>query len=428
MELSRCDFNLKGKKAEKLVHDLALKTFLTDWCYLNPTLPNGKELCDFLVVYDEVAIIWQIKDLKLDRRGRYRSRDVEGNLHQLSGARRQLFTLKTPVEIENPRRGKELFNAAEIREIYLISVLLGEGEDIFSFVESIKNYTIHVFTRDFTQIILDELDTISDFTNYIRAKESITKQDKQIIILGGEEELLAFYLQNNKSFGRLNEATHVMIEQGLWERFQNSQEYRAKKDEDKISYIWDSIINRAHEGSVEYEKVARELARPNRFERRYLSKAYVDGQIRAESDTSYDVFRRTIAGSGVTYCFVFGDDPEPRGRRRNMLLNMCWIARGTFKENRKVIGIASEKQVRRMRSYDFCLIDLPEWTEENQKQMEKLQQETGILLSPEIGIAHEEEYTRSNKRINLFSSCLLAISTNPGRNEKISQILVDEIS
>ena len=77
-----------------------------------------------------------------------------------------------------------------------------------------------------------------------------------------------------------------------------------------MSYIWDSIINRAHEGSIEYEKVARELARPDRFERRYLSKAYVDAQIRAESNTKYDAFRRTIAGSGVTYCFVFGDDPN----------------------------------------------------------------------------------------------------------------------
>lgn len=75
----------KGKHAEELVHDLALKTFLTDWCYLNPILPNGKELCDLLVIFDEIAVIWQIKDLKLDRNGKHRKREVDKNLRQLLG-------------------------------------------------------------------------------------------------------------------------------------------------------------------------------------------------------------------------------------------------------------------------------------------------------------------------------------------------------
>ncbi len=60
-------FQIKGKNAEKVVHDLAEKTFLTDWCFPNPKLQNGKELCDLLVVFDNIAIIWQIKDLKFNR-------------------------------------------------------------------------------------------------------------------------------------------------------------------------------------------------------------------------------------------------------------------------------------------------------------------------------------------------------------------------
>ncbi|HLG30988.1 MAG TPA: hypothetical protein VI387_12330, partial [Candidatus Brocadiales bacterium] len=69
--ISKDYFYLKGKNAEDLVHNLAIKTFFTDWCYLNPMLPDGKELCDLLVVFDEVAIIWMIKDLKLDEYGKY---------------------------------------------------------------------------------------------------------------------------------------------------------------------------------------------------------------------------------------------------------------------------------------------------------------------------------------------------------------------
>lgn len=397
MEFSRSRFNLKGKSGEKLVNDLALKTFLTDWCYLNPTLPSGKELCDLLVLYDEVAVIWQTKDLKLDKGGRYRNREVNKNLRQLSGARRQLFALKTAVELENPRRGKELFEATGIKEIYLISVLLGEGEEAFSFIEHIKNYAVHVFTRDFTQLILSELDTVYDFTNYLRAKETLIRGNKQLIILGGEEELLAFYLMNNRGFDRLKEATHVMIDQGSWGKLRNSQGYREKKRQDRISYGWDGIINRVHEASPEYEVVARELARPNRFERRCLSKAYFDVYILANNDKTHNLFRRTFALKGVTYCLLFADDTKPRDYRKGMLTWMCYIARGTYKSNRKVIGIATEKEASPACSYDFALLDMPEWTEQNQREMEKVQQETGILLSPEISIVNEDEYPKSVK-------------------------------
>jgi len=69
-------FQIKGVNAEKIVHALATKTFLVDWCFLNPILPNNKELCDLLIVFDDIAIIWQIKDLKLDKKGKYKSSAV----------------------------------------------------------------------------------------------------------------------------------------------------------------------------------------------------------------------------------------------------------------------------------------------------------------------------------------------------------------
>ena len=90
----------------------------------------------------------------------------------------------------------------------------------------------------------------------------------KIIIHGGEQELLAYYLMNQRSFGQLVKANVLLIEEGLWSELQKKPEYVAKKNEDKISYLWDEIINRAHSGGDAYELVARELARRNRFERR----------------------------------------------------------------------------------------------------------------------------------------------------------------
>jgi len=395
---SRHYFHFKGKSAEKVVHELSRRTFLTDWCYLNPKLPNGKELCDLLVVFDDITIIWQIKDLKLDTQGRYKKSEVQKNLRQLSGARRALFSLRKPIELENPRRGRELFDPVTIKEVYLISVLLGPGEDAFSLLEAVNGYTVHVFTRDFTEIIMTELDTISDYTRYLREKERLAEKLKCLVVGGGEQELLAFYLINNRSFQPLMEAQLIMLEPGAWESLRGRPEYKAKKEEDRISYGWDSIINSAHTGSPEYERVARELARPNRFERCYLSKTFFDAYVKAHNDNQHDLFRRVVPMKGVTYCFLFADDPEPRERRKAMLGIMCYVARGKFPENKRVVGIAVEKKIRPRVSYDFCVFELPEWTDDHQKEMEEIQRKTGVFVTPTFEQTHEEEYPTASRK------------------------------
>lgn len=389
-------FHIKGQNAEKLVYDLSVKIFLTDWCYLNPKLPNGKELCDLLIVFDDIAIIWQIKDLKV-KNGKYKKPEVDKNLKQLLGARRSLFDLKAPVELENPRRGKEKFDPGSIKKIYLLSALLGIGEDIFTFVEILKNHTIHILTKKFTEIVLNELDTINDFILYFQEKEDFIKKNKELIILGGEEELLAFYLMNNKNFSRFNETDNILLTDGSWRHFQKKPEYKVKKKADEISYGWDSIIDRVHEGSSQYEIVARELARPNRFTRRYLSKVFLEAHIRAHNDKKHDLFRRILPMEGVTYCFLFQDDPEPREKRKAMLWAICLIARGKFPQNKKVLGIATEKELSPECSYDFCFVDYPGWTEKHQELVARLQKETGIFVNPEIGRAKEDEYPETGR-------------------------------
>lgn len=384
-------FQIKGSKAESVVHDLSLKSFLTDWCYLNPKLPNNKEICDLLVVFDAIAIIIQIKSLKLRGDGRYKKKDVEKNLRQLIGAKRRLFEIDTEIYLENPRRGKEVFNPKSISQIFLMSVLMGPQEEFFSFVELVNGNTIHVFNREFTEIALNELDTISDFCEYLRSKELLI-DNKEIMIMGGEKELLAYYLQNNKSFSQFNEATNIIIQEGIWEECISKPEYKNKKKQDEFSYGWDSIIDRAHEGSLEYEIVARELARPNRFERRMLSKTFLEAHIRAHEDTQADMFRRILKTDGVSYVFLFFSENHPRDHRKQMLFAICFFARGKFKENTKVIGIATEKRIEPTCSYDYCLIDKPEWTDEDQNRMLKMQDELDLFKNPEIAGISEDEY------------------------------------
>lgn len=397
-------FELKGKKAEEYLLALATKTFLTDWCYPSPKLANGKELCDLLIVFDDTVIIWQVKDLKLDEHGKYSASEVEKNFRQLAGARRMMFDVKAPLDLTNPRRGTERFDPATISHVYLVSGFLGEPEDYHTLFGEAKSHKVHVFTREFTEVILSELDTISDFTHYLATKQSNILDNagnRQIIISGGEDELLALYIRNNRSLPMFGPGlVLVTIDEGHWEDLQQNPDYLAKKQADKMSYLWDQIIDGAHQsGDPQYEIAAREMARLNRFERRGLSQFMMDAWHKAQQVYAQkgNVFRRTVAISGTTYCFAFADKHTISPiSRKNMLMAYCFISRGVpqFSGNEKVIGIATEIQHEESGSNDLVYLHWPEWTEEDEKRASELRDEYNIGKNASLNQVHVSEYPR----------------------------------
>jgi hypothetical protein len=226
LQRSRHYFALKGKSAESFIHELAQKTFLTDWCYPNPLLPNGKELCDLLVVYDEIAIIWQIKSLRADDGGFFKANELEKNLRQLAGAHRQLFKLRTPVQLENPRRGKEGFDPSGVKRVHLISVILGDCQQPMRFAENTKDLLVHIFAGDYPQIVMNELDTVGDFCEFLKAIESIPA-DARLVVAGGQEELLAHYLSKGKRLDWINRHKVTVVDEGAWVALQFNANYLA---------------------------------------------------------------------------------------------------------------------------------------------------------------------------------------------------------
>jgi hypothetical protein len=384
-------FREKGRRAEAVIHSLATKTFLTDWCYPNPKKPDGKELCDLLVVFDDTALIWQIKDLKVDGAGRYKKSEVEKNLRQLSGAWRHMFDLRVPIRLENPRRGKELFNPDQVKTVHLISVLMGESEEPFPFFQVVKGKLIHVFTREFADLALSELDTVSDFCDYLRKKEAIDR-NKRVAVMGGEENLLAKYLENLHSFSWMDNFDNILIDDTVWHAFTRNPQFIAKKLEDQVSYGWDSVIDRAHDGTSDhYERLARELARPDRFTRRVISKSFLEAY-GEYMEKKPPIFRRMTAFGDTTYCFLLMEDgQQAREERKALLQIMCFIARGIPPMNKRVIGVATEAE---NRSYDYCVRIQPEWSAKDETNKLKIQQQTGIFVNPRREMGGEDEYPK----------------------------------
>ena len=71
---------------------------------------------------------------------------------------------------------------------------------------------------------------------------------------------------------------------------------------------------------------------------------------------------------------------------------MCFVARGFHRANEKVIGIATDKTLSDVDSYDFCLVNIADWTDEMQRWMERIQEETGMFKNFERTHTSEDEY------------------------------------
>ncbi len=111
---------------------------------------------------------------------------------------------------------------------------MGDSEEPFPFFQIVKDKLIHVFTREFADLALSELDTVFDFCDYLRKKEAID-QNKKVAVVGGEENLLAKYMDSGRSFSWMDNYDNILIDETVWAAFSRHPQFLAKKEEDKAS-------------------------------------------------------------------------------------------------------------------------------------------------------------------------------------------------
>ena len=398
LNLEKRHFELKGKNAEEAVQELAYKSFLREWCYPNPKGEGGKEICDLLVVFDDTMIIAQVKDIRFTGNDeRYIREAFRKPTKQLLGAERRLFSVQENITLSNALGYAHNFNPNQIKRVFRIVVSVGDGDVPFNLLCEIKGKLIHTFDRSL-QTILNELDTISDFRKYLSDKESLHTGSAQIQIIAEREiDLLADYLYNGKSFDYLDDLHMISYMEGIWEQLVSQPQYTRKQKANRISYFWDRLIDFAHEcPEPEYRDIARELSRLNRFQRRCLSQAFIQAHDKADYAASQGrCFRRTWPTEECTYVFVFSPRDTQRKQRLAQLQNVCVVARDVYKQNSKVLGIATVSDWQVPFSFDFVLLDFPEWTGENQALAKQFQTEYGILTNTEKTLVSFEEYPRS---------------------------------
>lgn len=392
-------------KAEEFVFHICKKTFLSLWSHANPLGKAGKELCDLLVVCEPDIVIFSVKEIMLTESKdvqtdwkRWNRRAIEESAGQVYGAERWLKTA-THVIKNDGSPGIKL-PARDEQRIHRIVVALGGKDKVPMFYGDLGKGFVHVLDEISFRIILKELDTVSDFINYFTAKERFYMAGKVTPFLAGEENLLALYLHSDKKLPE--NYTTIVIEGEVWNSFKKKPEYLRKKEEDKISYLWDDLIEdisknmlrrdlRFSRSPDDGEVILRIMAREDRFSRRILGKSFAEF-IRQSSKSK---IRSTMlpSPSGVIYVLLALPHTIDREYRRSELRSRCFIARGLNLDCKTVIGIATEQSKPGIgHSFDLYYLSLLNWTEEHQKQMESLQKGTGFFVNPVKREAHEDEY------------------------------------
>ncbi len=278
----------EGTKTERQLYDLCRRSFLSYWSFLSPHRPDArttKELCDVLVVCDKHILVFSDKstafpdgDLEVAW-GRWKKRSVKNSVRQLHGAYRYLQSQDPLIFSDAKEKSRlrcELASVAD-RDIHLIAVangatdacskLLNEPRGTLMLTSDFGETSpfvvgdvghgdvfVHVFTDLSLRMVLHEFDTITDLVGYLRNRARFLRGDTGVSVRG-EEELIPLYFRgysdSSKDYDMARaievkgeRPDHVWIDGGFYEDMLQRPEYIARRERNKVSYLWDALIER----------------------------------------------------------------------------------------------------------------------------------------------------------------------------------------
>ena len=379
--------------AEEFVYKVCEHSFLSLWSLANPRRTGSdKELCDILIVCDPHIIIFSVKDIKVNHTkepaveiNRWRKRAIEKSYKQIYGAERQIKSSSRVMNID----GTYGIQFPKSPCIHRVAVALGgQGRIPIEYGDFEKGF-VHVFDELSFFLILSELDTITDFVEYLSAKEELYSSGTTTIHVSGEEDLLAVYLSNDHMIPF--ECDTLIVDHSQWKDITNEPWYQAKKAADACSYTWDGLVDglckEIVRGKVtsdgrlpDIEMAIRAMARENRYNRRFLGQEFSEF---IENLEEHQVKARMVPSySGVTYIFLMMPKDVDRDFRQASLANRCFIARGLNPENRRVVGIGiDETRMDAGSTSDIVYLDKEKWTSANQSCLEAMQKDLGYFLN-----------------------------------------------
>jgi hypothetical protein len=436
--------------SERFLQSLCERSFLSLWSFPGLYRAPGKELCDLLVVCDRDCIVFSDKhcafartgDLQLDWSRWFRKAVASSTRQALRAVR---WIREHPERIYLDPKCRKTFPlevpSASTARFHVVVVAQGVSAAcrdwlggsgslmINSDVRGLESHTmpfvvgdaapdgpfVHVLDDTSLRVVLNTLDTITDFVGYLQQKERFLRGRRRIAA-AGEEELLALYLKDVDDSGIHNfvfpeDVGDIVVDQGHWQLFQNHPQRLRQLDADRVSYAWDGLIEafsrhamagtQYHawpKGVASTERIVRFMAREPRLRRRILAHHLVD-MLRS---TPAHLRRIRVAGPSRVgdphYVFVLTPYSDKhsyetnRVVRRNYLESCCLVTKLKYPEAEDIVGIATNSGRNAVGSEDAIYLDAREWSDEMKAQAERDHVELGILQSPTILKGSTPEY------------------------------------
>lgn len=397
--------------SEEFVYQVCRETFLSLWSYANPRSSDPrKELCDILIVCEPHVLIFCVKERLYEESTditsgweRWHRKAITTSAKQIYGAERELQNL-SHVILSDGSQGLPLPQLGE-RVVHRIAVALGAKGKVPLFFGDFGKGFAHVLDEVSFSVLLQELNTITDLLEYLRAKEKLYESGVRTHFEGAEEDLLAFYIHQGCKFP--SEYTDIVVGDSLWAELCRKDEYRLKKIADRPSLVWDRMVEKFcqdfltdgfefRENPAETELVIRTMARESRFSRRILGGSFKEFLQLANARKVES--RITPSPSGITYVFLSKDRSVPRDDRIAELSARCFIARSMIREHQTVIGLSVQPlHPGKDAEVELMYLHKPEWTEEDEAVAESGKAQLRLFVDPIMTQAHVEEYPQSDE-------------------------------
>lgn len=310
--------------------------------------------------------------------------------------------------------------------LMLDSRLIGEQQHlqrpfVIGRINEGKGY-VHVFDDTSLDVVMGHLDTVSDFIAYLTKKERFLTGDVHVRA-AGEEELLGAYVKRLNAEGEhdiiIPKGTdHVLFREGLWHNFLNSDECRAQRAANEISYSWDLLIEKflhhlmsgtqytsTHSGINEQEKSFRWLARENRTRRRMLARSL--HELLGKTPIDYRASRLLHPSRPGDPYFLFLllprdariEEKDYRRVRFGMLEEYCMVVKLHCPDAQNIIGIATETLSNsENRSEDFVHLDTTVWNDNLEQQALASKRDLGIFVDVKPFAGRMQEYPVDEKK------------------------------
>lgn len=414
---------------------LARQTFLGLWSYPNPHRARGKEFADLLVIFGDDVIVFSDKatafqscDLLVAWSRWYRE-TVTASVKQLTGAVRHLTALGGTIYVDPSASSALPFSLppVEQRRLHLVGVVhpdrrpgvspasfeglkfdsrVAGGELPFRVGPIVTNgLFVHIVQGTSLAILLEELDTVSDFVTYLRHRETAIKKTPADLTFD-EPDFLALALE---SYGAnvwapielpspQGEGT-IIVQSGLWNAYKGSTARVHRKHSNELSYNIDRLIEHFHEEYVSgrylqveqptyesHESALRLMASESRFGRRIIAAALNESMIDSQNDRNTfwasTVESRDVPGTRYVWLIYppFKSVPLEAAEFHILehLKQYAYVTRAMFVAD-TIIGIALPQPHLSIPSVFLIVFDGTRWDEAAQAEADELQKATGIF-------------------------------------------------